>query len=67
MDKEEFDALKIGVKVKVIRRSDTPPICGTLADRVDESALIKTGYTPSGKPILRWAHYMSLKIMEVEK
>lgn len=67
MNKEEFDALKIGIKVKVIRGSDTPPICGTLADRVDESALIKTGYTPSGKPILRWAHYRSLKVMEAQK
>lgn len=30
--------------------------------KVNESALIRTGHTPLGKPILRWEHYMSLKV-----
>lgn len=62
MNKDEFDSLQIGTRVKVMRGLSTPPIRGILADKVNESALIRTGHTPSGKPILRWEHYMSLKV-----
>lgn len=62
MSIEEFTALKVGAKVSIQRGLKSPPIRGTLADKVNESALIRTGHTPSGKPILRWEHYMSLKV-----
>ena len=61
MNIEEFTALKTGVKVRIQRGLKAPPISGTLADKVNESALIKIGHTPAGKPILIWAHYMKLK------
>lgn len=64
MDKDEFNSLQIGTSVKVMRGLSTPPIRGILADKVKESALIRTGHTPSGKPILRWEHYMSLRVEE---
>ena len=56
MNKDEFNSLQIGTRVKVMRGLSTPPIRGILADKVNESALIRTGHTPSGKPILRWEH-----------
>lgn len=62
MNRVAFDNLPIGVMVKIMRGLSTPPIRGILADKVNESALIRTGHTPSGKPILRWEHYMSLKV-----
>ncbi len=43
------------------RGREAPPIKGTLADKVGETALVRTGYTPGGKPILRWVHYAKLK------
>lgn len=58
---EEFTALKTGAKVRIQRGLKSPPISGTLADKVNESALVKIGHTPSGKPILMWAHYMNLR------
>ena len=61
MSIEEFTALKTGVKVRIQRGLKAPPISGTLADKVNESALVKIGHTPAGKPILIWAHYMKLK------
>lgn len=61
MNIEEFTALKTGVKVRIQRGLKAPPISGTLADKVNESALVKIGHTPAGKPILIWAHYMKLK------
>lgn len=64
MNKDEFDSLQIGTRVKVMRGLSTPPIHGILADKVNESALIRTGHTPSGKPILRWEHYTSLRVEE---
>ncbi len=64
MNKDEFNSLQIGTSVKVMRGLSAPPIRGILADKVNESALIKTGHTPSGKPILRWEHYMSLRVEE---
>lgn len=62
MSIEEFTALKIGAKVSIQRGLKSPPLRGTLADKVNESALVKIGHTPAGKPILIWAHYMSLKV-----
>ena len=64
MNEDEFNSLQIGTMVKVMRGLSAPPIRGTLADKVNESALIRTGHTPSGKPILRWEHYMSLRVEE---
>lgn len=61
MNIEEFTALKTGVKVRIQRGLKAPPISGTLADKVNESAFVKIGHTPSGKPILIWSHYMKLK------
>ena len=61
MNKNEFNSLKIGARVKVMRGLSLSPTRGILADKVNESALIKTGHTPSGKPILRWEHYASLR------
>ena len=61
MSIEEFTALKTGVKMRIQRGLKAPPISGTLADKVNESALVKIGHTPAGKPILIWAHYMKLK------
>ena len=61
MNIEEFTALKTGVKVRIQRGLKAPPISGTLADKVNESALVKIGHTSSGKPILIWSHYMKLK------
>ncbi|WP_454957472.1 hypothetical protein [Dialister invisus] len=61
MSIEEFTALKIGAKVSIQRGLKSPPLRGTLADKVNESALVKIGHTPAGKPILIWAHYMKLK------
>lgn len=61
MSIEEFTALKTGVRVRIQRGLKAPPISGTLADKVNESALVKIGHTPAGKPILIWAHYMKLK------
>lgn len=61
MNIEEFTALKTGAKVRIQRGLKAPPISGTLADKVNESALVKIGHTPAGKPILIWAHYMKLK------
>lgn len=61
MNIEEFTALKTGVKVRIQRGLKAPPISGTLADKVNKSALVKIGHTPSGKPILIWSHYMKLK------
>lgn len=52
MNKDEFNSLQIGTRVKVMRGLSTPPIRGILADKVNESE----------KPILRWEHYMSLKV-----
>lgn len=62
MNKDEFTPLQIGTRVKVMRGLSSPSIRGILADKVNESALIRTGHTPSGKPILRWEHYMSLRV-----
>lgn len=61
MKREVFDALKIGTKISEPRGREAPPVNGTLADKVGETALMRTGYTPGGKPILRWAHYAKLK------
>lgn len=61
MSIEEFTALKIGAKVSIQRGLKSPPLRGTLADKVNESALIKIGHTPAGKLILIWARYMKLK------
>ena len=66
MSIEEFTALKVGAKVSIQRGLKSPPLRGTLADKVNESALIKIGHTPSGKPILRWEHYMSLRVEDTK-
>lgn len=42
------------------------PAIGEVADIINESILVKYGHTSAGRPNLRWIHYMSLKIMEVE-
>lgn len=63
MNRVAFDNLPIGVMVKIMRGTSAPPIHGILADKVNESALIRTGHTPSGKPILRWEHYMRLYVI----
>lgn len=67
MDKEEFKSLRIGTKVKCQIGLKSPPVIGEVADIINESVLVKYGHTSAGKPNLRWMHYMSLKIMEVEK
>ena len=46
MSIEEFTALKIGAKVSIQRGLKSPPIKGILADKVGETALMRTGYTP---------------------
>lgn len=61
MEREVFNTLKIGVSISEPRGREAPPIKGTLADKVGETALVRTGYTPGGKPILRWVHYAKLK------
>lgn len=61
MKREVFDALKIGTKISEPRGREALPVNGTLADKVGETALMRTGYTPGGKPILRWVHYAKLK------
>lgn len=61
MSIEEFIALEMGARVRIQNGLKAPPRSGTIADKVNESALIKTGHTPSGKPILMWAHYMNLR------
>lgn len=61
MKREVFDALKIGTKIREPRGREAPPINGILADKVGETALMRTGYAPGGKPILRWVHYAKLK------
>lgn len=61
MKREVFDALKIGTKISEPRGREAPPVKGTLSDKVGETALMRTGYTPGGKPILRWVHYTKLK------
>lgn len=61
MRRETFDALKIGMKISEPRWREAPPINGILTDKVGETALMRTGYTPGGKPILRWVHYAKLK------
>lgn len=55
-----FPEVKI-VEYREPRGREAPPIKGILADKVGETALMRTGYTPGGKPILRWAHYTKLK------
>lgn len=67
MDKEEFKSLKIGTKVKCQMGLKAPPVIGEVADIINESVLVKYGHTSAGRPNLRWMHYMSLKITEVEK
>ena len=67
MDKEEFKSLKIGTKVKCQMGLKSPPVVGEVADIINESILVKHGHTAAGRPNLRWMHYMSLKVMEVEK
>lgn len=67
MDKEELMSLKIGTKVKCQMGLKSPPVIGEVADIINESVLVKYGHTSAGKPNLRWMHYMSLKVMEVEK
>ena len=57
MEREVFNTLKVGAKISEPRGREAPPIKGILADKVGETALMRTGYTPGGKPILRWAHY----------
>lgn len=44
MSIEEFTALKIGAKVSIQRGLKSPPLKGTLADKVNESALIKRSH-----------------------
>ena len=61
MRRETFDALKIGMKISEPRGREALPINGILTDKVGETALMRTGYTPGGKPILRWVHYAKLK------
>lgn len=61
MEREVFNTLKVGAKISEPRGREAPPIKGTLADKVGETALVRTGYTPGGKPILRWVHYAKLK------
>ena len=56
-----FNTLKIGANISEPRGREAPPIYGILADKVGETALMKTGHTPGGKPILRWVHYTKLK------
>ena len=67
MDKEELMSLKIGTKVKCQMGLKAPPVIGEVADVINESVLVKYGHTSAGRPNLRWLHYMSLKITEVEK
>ncbi len=67
MDKEELRSLRIGTKVKCQIGLNAPPAIGEVADIINESILVKYGHTSAGRPNLRWMHYMSLKIMEVEK
>lgn len=67
MDKEELMSLKIGTKVKCQMGLKAPPVIGEVADVINESVLVKYGHTSAGRPNLRWMHYMSLKITEVEK
>lgn len=61
MEREVFNTLKVGAKISEPRGREAPPIKGILADKVGETALMRTGYTPGEKPILRWAHYTKLK------
>lgn len=61
MEREVFNTLEIGAKISEPRGREAPPIKGTLADKVGETALMRTGYTSGGKPILRWVHYTKLK------
>lgn len=61
MEREVFNTLKIGASISEPRGREATPIKGTLADKVGETALVRTGYTPGGKPILRWVHYAKLK------
>lgn len=61
MEREVFNALKVGAKISEPRGREAPPIKGILADKVGETALMKTGHTLGGKPILRWVHYAKLK------
>lgn len=50
-----FPETKIVEYRREVRPGDTLwTICG-------EIALMKTGHTPGGKPILRWVHYAKLK------
>ena len=56
MEREVFNTLKVGAKISEPRGREAPPIKGILADKVGETALMRTGYTPGGKPNLRWAH-----------
>ena len=39
MNKGEFNSLQIGTRVKVMRVLSTPPIRGTLADKVNDCLL----------------------------
>lgn len=61
MEREVFNTLEIGAKISEPRGREALPIKGTLADKVGKTALMRTGYTPGGKPILRWVHYTKLK------
>lgn len=67
MNREEFKSLKIGTKVKCQMGLKSPPVIGEVADIINESVLVKHGHASTGRPNLRWMHYMSLKVMEVEK
>ena len=47
MEREVFNTLKIGASISEPRGREAPPIKGTLADKVGETALVRTGYTLS--------------------
>lgn len=61
MEREVFNTLEIGTKISEPRGREAPPVKGILVDKVGKTALMRTGYTPGGKPILRWVHYAKLK------
>lgn len=62
MTQENFKKLSIGANVKEVRE-DLPPIKGVLLSKTRTSAIIRTGYIPGGRPILRWVSYQNLTVI----
>ena len=62
MTEESFKKLNINADVKEVRE-DLPPIKGVLLSKTSTSAIIRTGYIPGGRPILRWVPYQNLEVI----